>query len=449
MKAKIKPKACLLPFGYPGYPPEYLERFTNESAEMLKKVGVDVSVAPIVINFEDSKKAAATIRSDTFHFLIPLVLSWLEAPNVIETIRDYFDMPMLLWSHTTFMENGKKLTLGPIPGVGVVRQTFEDLNLNFKYIYGMPEEEKIQKQAALYAKAAKARYLLRHSKIGLLGYPSMGMYTAMMDPLLLREKIGPEIDQLDQYMIIKRIEEMEDSAVADIIQDAKKNWIISDKVTDKDLLVTLKMYAAIKSVVEDYKWDAVTVKCQYELSKVYHHTPCVPLSMIGNDVTASCEADLPLISTQLMMHYLTAGEIVTYTDCHTVEDGFTILGACGYAPFGLAKGRPEVDKTEVLYEGLANCAIYKNGPITMARLNNGRNGKFKMQIETGTAEDPPQFNEVGCLPYPSMGVRFDGDSDFFAQNMMSQHYSVLYGNCLQELLETYRLMDIEPVSSLL
>ena len=47
------------------------------------------------------------------------------------------------------------LTLGPIPGAAVIRQTFEELGLDFKFAYGMPGEEKLKKPITLFAKAAR------------------------------------------------------------------------------------------------------------------------------------------------------------------------------------------------------------------------------------------------------------------------------------------------------
>jgi hypothetical protein len=43
-----KPKAASVPFGYPGYPDSYLERFKEESVRALEEVGIDVQCSPRV-----------------------------------------------------------------------------------------------------------------------------------------------------------------------------------------------------------------------------------------------------------------------------------------------------------------------------------------------------------------------------------------------------------------
>ena len=438
-----KPKAVLVPFGYPGYPDSYLTRFTKESVKVLEELGVNLQCSSIVKTRPDAVEATKTLRKGDFDFLIVLILSWLEAPNVIDVVDEFSDRPILLWSHTMFKEGDEWMTLGPMPAAGVIRQTFEELGLNFKFVYGMPEEEKVRREISLFASAASVVHRLRRSTIGLLGYASMGMYTACFDHLPLREKLGVEVHHLGQYVLVKKVEEMGDDQVEELVSRAKGEWEIGPGVTESDLTVSLKMYRVLKDLVEEFGWSALQIKCQYELSKYYKSVPCIPLSMLGNEIPCSCEGDIPLIVTQLMLHYLT-GLIVSYGDIHTIEEERILLGACGYAPFGLCDGNPKVGKTEVLYEGVANCGLYKEGMVTLARLGYRRDRSFKMHIITGEAKKPRPFREVGCLPYPSMEVILDGNGDDVAQNLASQHYAIAYGDFKKELLELCGLLSIVP-----
>ena len=122
-----KPKALVVPFGYPGYPDELMKKFRTESVDHLKRLGLAVKAVPNVIDFADAKAAREAIAAEDFEFLVVVVMSWLEATNVIEAIRDFAHKPILLWSHTMWQEKKKWLTLGPIPGAAVLRQAFEEL----------------------------------------------------------------------------------------------------------------------------------------------------------------------------------------------------------------------------------------------------------------------------------------------------------------------------------
>ena len=118
MKEISKPKTVLIPFGYPGYPQELLDRFTKESEVTIKNLGIDLVTAPMVKKIQEVSKARKILRENEYDFITVLVLSWIEAPQVIATLTGYFHKPVLLWSHTTFRENGEKLTLGSLSGTG-------------------------------------------------------------------------------------------------------------------------------------------------------------------------------------------------------------------------------------------------------------------------------------------------------------------------------------------
>lgn len=443
----LEKSALLIPFGCSDYPKEYLDRFTRASIKAVEEAGVNVIATQPVLVYNDVEQVLKDARGKDVDFVIAVILSWLEAPNTITTLKEFRNKPILLWSHTVFKENEEWLTLGPIPGAGVIRETLEEMGFKFKFVWGMPDSEEVKEAIKSFASVASVIHKLSKSKIGLLGYASMGMYTATFDHVKIKNEIGPEIDHLDQYMLIRKMNEVDDKEIEELIRKARKNWEITERVTDKDLGVAMRMYLAFKKIIKEYGWDAVTIKCQYELSRYFNFTPCVPLSMLGNEIAVSCEGDIPLIITQLIMHYLT-GKPVTYADIHTIntDDNTVLMGACGFAPFELALNRPKVDKHTALYTGLLNSSKYRTGKVTWARLASDRNG-YKMHIGTGEAKIPPPLREVGCPQYPLMNIKLDGDAYHFGQHMMSQHYAVVFCDIKDQLVELCKLLEIKPIIS--
>lgn len=107
------------------------------------------------------------------------------------------------------------------------------------------------------------------------------MYTGTISHVELREKIGPEIDHLDQYIIVKKMEEVGDEEVEKLIKNARENWEFFGEVPEKLLRISMKIYLSLKKISKENEWNALTVKCQYELSRVLGFAPCIPLSMLG------------------------------------------------------------------------------------------------------------------------------------------------------------------------
>ena len=440
--AIVSPSVILVPFGYPDYPEADLQRQINNSAEALKAMGLAVTAAPAVILPEHVPAAVKALKESDCDLIIATVVSWVEAPLFVSTLRPFYGKPLLFWSHTTYMEGDTRVTLGALPAAGVLRETLEEMGVPFKFVYGMPGEPQLEEGILTYARAAATARALGSARIGLFGYASMGMYTGTIDHTQLRAQVGPEIDHLDQYLIVERFEKITDAEV-EALMPRTEGWQCSSAVSETDLRKVLRMYAAIKSLAVEHRFDAVTVKCQYELSRLFGLAPCVPLSMLADEMVTSCEGDVPLVVSQLILHYLT-GDPTSYGDLHHVTSKGILLGACGFAPMSYAANRPIINKHTALYAGLLNSSPYKEGTVTLARLAQRRGG-FKMHISGGYATEPPPFREVGCPPYPCTQVALDDDVEAFMQNISSQHYAIAYGDVREELVELCRLLDIEVV----
>ena len=438
-----KPRIAVVPFGYPEYPRPDLDHNAQESFSFLETIGLDVVRIPPVIVQADITPAVQALKTGDYDAIVIVLLSWVEAPLLVATLRPFITCPMLLWTHTTYMEVGSRVTLGGIPAAGVIRETMEEMGFRFRFAYGMPGEAQLASHILPFLQAAMAVHDLAQSRIGLFGYASMGMYTGTIDHMQLRSQVGPEIDHQDQYMIIERYNHIKDEQIEAYLPMAK-NWDLSEHVKPDDLRRVFRMYAALKSLSDEAHYDAITVKCQYELSRVFGLAPCLPLSILGDEMVVSCEGDLPLVASQLILHILT-GETTSYGDIQHYTANSIGLAACGFAPLHYAKGRPVINKHTALYEGVLNSSDYKPGEVTLARLGS-RKGGFKMHITAGQSVTAPAFHEIGCPPYPFIMVDLLGSSaEHFMDNLFSQHYAIAYGNVTAPLKELCGLLNIEVI----
>ena len=437
----LRPRALLVPFGYPDYPREMLQQFTDASTRTLTGLGMDVPCAPITISEKDLPVVRAAIRQPEVDLYVLLLLSWVEAPLVIASMREVFGRPLLLWAHMTFPEGDGEAFLGGTPAVGVVRETLEEFGVPFKFVYGQPEDVKSLRATSAFARAAHAVRQFEQTRIGLFGYASMGMYTGTFDHIKLRKLLGPEVFHFDQYSLIRRAESKPLAEAEKSVAERAAGWELTTGLSSKQLAPSWRVYEALKEMAAEYRLDALTVKCQYEMSREWGLAPCLGLSILGDEITSSCEGDLYLVVSQHLLHCLTGG-ITAYGDVHRARGSDLVFGACGFAPISQAAGKPLIRKHTALYEGVYNASPYKEGTVTLARLANKKDG-FKMHATAGRVVEPPKLHEVGCPPYSWIQVRIEGPADHFMQNLASQHYAIVYGDCLEELREFCSLKNIQ------
>jgi hypothetical protein len=120
---------------------------------------MDVQCAPIAISDKDIPASRGAIRQAEVDLYVPLLLSWVEAPIVIAALREVFGKPLLLWAHMTFPEGDGETFLGGTPAVGVIRQSLEEFEVPFKFVYGQPDELNNLRGACAFARAARAVHL--------------------------------------------------------------------------------------------------------------------------------------------------------------------------------------------------------------------------------------------------------------------------------------------------
>jgi L-fucose isomerase-like protein len=447
----MKPKVVLIPFGDRYYPSELLDHFINRSTAMIRELDVDLLVAPTVKLIDDAPAAAHFAEEAGADLTIALIASWMEPPNFVAAVDPVLHKPLLLWSHVMYPndDNPKEmLTLGGFVAAAVLRETLDEMDVKHKFIWGMPEAPAIKKAITSYAKVALARRRLRETRIGLFGYASLGIYTATFDHVSMRRIIGPEIHHLDQWLIIKGMEEVKESEAAAIADELERDWQLGPNVTREELVKAGRMAATIRSLAEENRLDAVNIKCHYEMSEIYQFTACVPVSILSKNLVCSCEGDIFATVSQLMLHYLTGNQTV-YGDIHEVfpPDRLT-FACCGFNPIGMCDPNCRlISRWASNFQGIMNSSPYQTDQrVTLARLA-AKGDSYKLHLTTGKTVKTFNWHEINCPPPPATDVILDDDPLWFAQNIASNHYAMVFGDVREELEDLGELLGVRLLAT--
>ena len=171
----------------------------------------------------------------------------------------------------------------------------------------------------------------------------------------------------------------------------------------------------------------------------------VALSLLGADMPVSCEGDIYLLMSQMILEGI-AKETTTYGDVLAFLSDGVICAACGFAPKSfLAADRPKIDKHTALYSGLLITTPFKRQDVTVIRLANDKQG-FKMHLIEGHVEEMKDFHEIDCPAYAGSVIKFRNKSvEDFQQEIMSQHYAIVPGNHGDAVRQFCKLMNIRVV----
>jgi L-fucose isomerase-like protein len=138
----------------------------------------------------------------------------------------------------------------------------------------------------------EVRRTLRRTRIGCVGEPSDWLVASKPPTAVVEQIWGPQVVAIDLHAVEGMIRAASQEAVVSQIH------LLSDRTVDKedlaqvDLEEALRVYLALKQVVEGHALDALTVRC-FDLLLEMGTTACFALAQLNDEgIIAGCEGDL-------------------------------------------------------------------------------------------------------------------------------------------------------------
>ena len=442
-----KPKALVIPFKFrEGYEDKYVDPLIESAVRLMtEQAGLDIVKTEAVTFDRDADLVAGKYNAEDFDFAVYLLPTWFEPVTMVRAAKPFFGLPTIVWGFGNFMLDGKRTNLGSSAGAGVTKGTLREYGVKHMYLYYSPadgRDEVLLEKLYHFARAARAVRMLKRSRILTIGYQFGGMTLGDMDLTKMNRVFGVDLVEDDGYSLIQRLESIDTSGDYYRECEAKVSALTGGTIGGSLERVT-RMYAALKEMVGETRADAVTMKCHFVFSQQYGLSACIPLSVIGNEMVASCEADIPLTLTELALHYLSGGELATYADTHDLTGERILFGACGFAPAGMCIGNriicqlPPKDASGLgatFKEYITNRNFLKPGRMTAARILKDPDGGFTFHAAGGEAVgDIGEACEIGMPQYSFTEMIPDCDFDTFAQHTGSHHYALCYADLEKEI----------------
>lgn len=163
-------------------------------------------------------------------------------------------------------------------------------------LHGAPEA--IAQRLREIARLERARQKLSGMRIGVIGQPSDWLIASHVDPQLAYEHLGVSLVDID-------IEELKQvlNGVTEVPSE-----LVNSVAKTMDPSVTegaLRIYLALKSLVDKYELGALTVRC-FDLLGSHQNTGCIGVALLNDaGITAGCEGDVPALLSMVIMQALT------------------------------------------------------------------------------------------------------------------------------------------------
>ena len=442
-------RAGYVSFGTQFYKPENLRAISARAEKQLIESGIElVRTDPVFGEGAEVDRAIAELKAGEWDFLIANIINWIEVRAVTRVLLEFRREPVVLYSLGGFTEGDTLISPAAGAGSTAIRYPLERWGFKFKYLFNGPDSPMDLGGIVDFGRAARAAKQLRGSRIGMIGFNDMGLYTTDFSVIRLRDVIGPEVESMDMLQLLRRMEALEAGKVRSEMAAITKNWQYPlGKPKEEVVERVIRMYLATVQICQEKGFSAFSYKCVDGVDLELDIVHAVPSSLVASaGYPYVDENDIGNLVAELMLKLL-SGQEPMFLEHYEHDPEWILLGEDGYAPNAFIDGNPQIkDVSTVLLGGIAHCSRLKLGRMTLACLAESDRG-YRMHIVTGEGRTPPQWVEMG-VPLPSWpSVKFFPDVPVrqILDHVQSQHFAAVYGDHVGELLDLCNLLGIEAV----
>ena len=444
-----KLKAGYVSFGTQYYEPNRLKEISIKAEKQLEEAGIElVKTDPVFGEGVEPERAIKELKREDWDILIANVINWIEVRGVTRVLLEFRNKPLILYSLGGFTEGDTLISPAAGAGSTALRYPLELWNFKFKYLFNGPDSPMDVDGILSFGKAAKVVEKLKHSRIGMIGFNDMGLYTTGFNATKLRDKIGPEVESVDMLQIQKKMDSLDHNRVKNEVDRVTKNWEYPlGKPKDEVIEKAFRLYLATVDICKEKSFSGFSYKCVDGVDLEMGLVHAVPSALVASSgIPYVDENDIGNLVAELMLYWL-SGKQVMFLEHYEHHPEWILLGEDGYVPDDFIDGNPQIkDISTSLLHGIAHCSKMKTGRMTLASLAEDKEG-YRMHVVTGKAKEPPQWVEMG-VPLPSWpSVKFYPDVPVkqVLDHVLSQHFAVVYGDYVEELKDLCYLMDIKII----
>ena len=291
-----------------------------------------------------------------------------------------------------------------------------------------------------YACAHDALAKLNGKRVGVIGKPSGWLIASNVDYQALSERWGIEMVDVPLDEVVKGYQTIADDEVQDITHEFISQAIGVKEPSRDEVVKAMRLYRAVKAIVERYHLDAFTLNC-FDLIPTTSTTGCVALALLNQEgIPAGCEGDEQTLLTMLAVQAAT-GEMTFMANPSKILDNDAremVFAHCTIAP-AMTDRYIVRDHYESL-SGVAVEGIFDPMDVTVVKCG-------------GTSMEHYFISKarlLECTSNPNMcrtqlRLRLEQPLDYFLERSIGNHHVIVRGDHATRISAALRLLGSSPI----
>ena len=286
----------------------------------------------------------------------------------------------------------------------------------------------------------KAQRSLVGMRIGVMGTPSNWLIASNVDYLLAKRRWGIEYIDVPLIRVYEYYEQITDDEVGEACASLAGKALACREATPEDMIKAMRLYHAIKRIVEEDKLSAITLSC-FRLIEQTGTTGCLALALLNDEgIIAGCEGDLQSIFSMLVVKVLTGkSTFMANPSMINARTNEVILAHC---TVGIAQTEKFIIRNHFETEsGIGIQGILPTGDVTIVKC--GSECLDEYYLSTGTLTENTNYINM-CRT--QVRVKLHSSAEYFLKNPLGNHHIMLHGNyetMLDEFLQANGCKRIE------
>lgn len=277
-------------------------------------------------------------------------------------------------------------------------------------------------------------------RIGVIGAPSNWLIASNVDYLLSKRRWGVEYVDIPLEHIYENYEQTTDDEVGEACAALAGKALACREATPEDMIKAMRLYRAVKKVVEEENLSAITLSC-FRLIEQTGTTGCLALALLNDEgIIAGCEGDLQSIFTMLAVKVLTGKpSFMANPSLINARTNEIVLAHC---TVGITQAEKFIIRNHFETEsGIGIQGLMPTGDVTIVKC--GSESLDEYYLTTGTLTENTNYINM-CRT--QVRIKLNSPADYFLKNPLGNHHIMLHGNyekILDEFLQANTCKRVE------